>query len=257
MQWNLYVNQKFFSEEHPNLDLKDAVLFDYLRNFYPYAKKKNAYAYLSYRYALENLPLLKIKSSEVVGRRMKKLKASGLIDFHYDLKEAKIYYLLKKEAMKHPPKKSSASAEEPEEIEREAFLEDGLARSKDSEAKGFSLEAYVEKMNEERGFTCPREASWKKIQAAYERSAQRGGNLPNPVEVLEEATKDEFWGTKAFLSRHYHHYQSLYYRRSRSLANPQSAVFAKTKTSRRPLFFNTDELLFGRLQDDKESQNGT
>jgi len=83
MKYNIYVNQKVLSKT--NLDLIDGAIIDYLKFLCLSVNKKidskriNGFTWIDYKKLLEDNPLLKIKHTSAISRRIQKIKEAGFI----------------------------------------------------------------------------------------------------------------------------------------------------------------------------------
>ena len=88
MKFNILIDQRVVVENFPDLDLKDAVILNFIKDFShsSYAQTKlykgKVYYWVSYALVIKNLPLLKIKTHDAIYRRFLKLAKANIIKFH-------------------------------------------------------------------------------------------------------------------------------------------------------------------------------
>jgi len=68
------------------LDLKDACIIRYMVDFYSSSKmikiteEGKEYFWINYQYLIDNIPIIEIKNKESLGRRLKNIEESGLLE---------------------------------------------------------------------------------------------------------------------------------------------------------------------------------
>ena len=88
MQYNISVNQKKFQDHFPALDLIDAAIYDFIRQFMAGGRIKNIshdgkqYYWISYKYIIDSLPIIGITSKRGIYKRMCRLFEHGLLEPH-------------------------------------------------------------------------------------------------------------------------------------------------------------------------------
>src|SRR5690606_216732 len=90
MKYNIHINQKTIVENKIDIDLKDAVILEFLKSM-PLSDKikkiildNRVYFWVNYTYLIKENPLLGIKAADSLYRRMTKLVSLGLLDVHPD-----------------------------------------------------------------------------------------------------------------------------------------------------------------------------
>lgn len=90
MKYNIHINQKTIVDNKIDIDLKDAVILEFLKSM-PLSEKikkiildNRVYFWVNYKYLLKENPLLGIKAVDSLYRRMAKLVSVGLLDVHPD-----------------------------------------------------------------------------------------------------------------------------------------------------------------------------
>lgn len=101
MKYNIFIDQKSIVENDLDMDIKDAVIIDFMRSLLESPKidklifNKRVYFWMKSSHFVKENPLLGIKSSDGLYRRLLKLHNIGLISPHPDNKKLnKSYYCL-------------------------------------------------------------------------------------------------------------------------------------------------------------------
>lgn len=90
MKYSINIDQLAFVRYCPGLDLKDASIFDFIRNFFPVMNHKvdqvtgKIYFRVDYQYIADQMPLLQITTADGIYRRFRKMNAVGLFEPHPD-----------------------------------------------------------------------------------------------------------------------------------------------------------------------------
>lgn len=99
MKYTILINQKAIIENGINIDLIDASIFDFIKDFSHSPKCETIqilsvkYFWISHTLIIENLPLLGIKSKRGIQKRIDNLVETGLLKRHPDCKQmARTYY---------------------------------------------------------------------------------------------------------------------------------------------------------------------
>ena len=88
MQYHISINQKCLQEHFPELDIIDAAIYDFIRQFMASDKIERlqqgdqTWYWISYKKILDEMPILGIKSKDAVYRRVRRLAEAGIFKFH-------------------------------------------------------------------------------------------------------------------------------------------------------------------------------
>lgn len=92
MKWNFTINQRAIIENGFSIDIVDAAIFDLIKDFAHSGKCKKSiedakvYYWISWKFIVEQAPILGLKTRQSVYNRIEKLAANGLIERHPDNK---------------------------------------------------------------------------------------------------------------------------------------------------------------------------
>lgn len=92
MKWNFTINQRAIIENSFSIDLVDAAIFDLIKDFAHSGKCKKSiegakiYYWVSWKFIVEQAPILGLKTRQSVYNRIEKLAANGLLERHPDNK---------------------------------------------------------------------------------------------------------------------------------------------------------------------------
>jgi hypothetical protein len=103
MKYSININQKALvelnSETGANLDLKDATIISFFKDYthFPKVKKQiidnEIFYWVSYQWIIDENPLLEIENKDVLGRRIEKICNTGILQKFLDKKDGNKVYL--------------------------------------------------------------------------------------------------------------------------------------------------------------------
>lgn len=103
MKYSININQKALvelnNETGTNLDLKDATIISFFKDYthFPKVKKQiingDVFYWVSYQWIIDENPLLEIENKDVLGRRIEKICNTGILQKFLDKKDGNKVYL--------------------------------------------------------------------------------------------------------------------------------------------------------------------
>ena len=103
MKYSIQINQKAIvelnKETGANLDLKDATIISFFKDYthFPKVKKQiinnEVFYWISYQWIIDENPLLEIENKDVLGRRIEKICNAGILQKFLDKKQGNKIYL--------------------------------------------------------------------------------------------------------------------------------------------------------------------
>lgn len=91
MKYNININQLALQQYYPSLNLVDAAILDYIMGFYlsdsqkidkiyfEEGKEMKRYVWIDYKHLIKEMPILKIRNTDTIGRHISRLKKLKLI----------------------------------------------------------------------------------------------------------------------------------------------------------------------------------